>query len=99
MSRGNRRTAIFQDHADYLYFLELVSKVKGLYPFKIHSLCLMSNHFHMSLETMDTELWKIMQKILSVYAEEFNLNALIDAANKREEEHLQKEQVLQEQID
>ena len=72
MSRGNRRNAIFQDHADYLYFLELVSKVKGLYPFKIHSLCLMSNHFHMSLETMDTELWKIMQKILSVYAEEFN---------------------------
>ncbi len=72
MSRGNRRTAIFKDHTDYLYFLELVSKVKGIYPFKIHSLCLMSNHFHMSLETMDTELWKIMQKILSVYAEEFN---------------------------
>ncbi len=72
MSRGNRRTAIFQDHADYLYFLELVSKAKELYPFKIHSLCLMSNHFHMSLETVDTELWKIMQKILSVYAEEFN---------------------------
>ncbi len=72
MSRGNRRMAIFKDHTDYMFFLEQVSKVRKLYPFKIHSLCLMSNHFHMSLETMDTELWKIMQKILSVYAEEFN---------------------------
>ena len=64
--------AIFKDHTDYMFFLEQVSKVRKLYPFKIHSLCLMSNHFHMSLETMDTELWKIMQKMLSVYAEEFN---------------------------
>ena len=72
MSRGNRRMAIFKDHTDYMFFLEQVSKVRKLYPFKIHSLCLMSNHFHMSLETMDTELWKIMQKMLSVYAEEFN---------------------------
>lgn len=72
MSRGNRRMAIFKEHADYLYFLEQVRMVKEVHPFKIHSLCLMSNHFHMSLETMDTELWKIMQKILSVYAEEYN---------------------------
>ena len=72
MSRGNRRMAIFKDNTDYMFFLEQVSKVRKLYPFKIHSLCLMSNHFHMSLETMDTELWKIMQKILSIYAEEFN---------------------------
>jgi len=64
--------AIFKDNTDYMFFLEQVSKVRKLYPFKIHSLCLMSNHFHMSLETMDTELWKIMQKILSIYAEEFN---------------------------
>ena len=42
------------------------------YPFRIHALCLMTNHFHIAIETMNFELWKIMQKILSVYAEEYN---------------------------
>ena len=35
MSRGNRRAAIFQEHSDYLYFLECVQKVKEKYPFKV----------------------------------------------------------------
>ena len=72
MSRGNRRTAIFQDRGDYLHFLEITKIIKEKYPFKIHSLCLMTNHFHMAIETVSTELWRIMQKLLSVYAEEFN---------------------------
>ena len=72
MSRGNRRTAIFQDRGDYLHFLEVTRIIKEKYPFKIHSLCLMTNHFHMAIETISTELWRIMQKLLSVYAEEFN---------------------------
>ncbi|MBR4345139.1 MAG: transposase [Lachnospiraceae bacterium] len=72
MSRGNRRTAIFQDYGDYLHFLEVMKTIKEKYPFKVHSLCLMTNHFHMAIETISTELWRIMQKLLSLYAEEFN---------------------------
>ena len=72
MSRGNRRNAIFADRSDYLWFLEYILRIKEKHPFKVHSLCLMTNHFHVALETMDVELWKIMQKILSVYAEEYN---------------------------
>ncbi len=72
MSRGNRRMPIFKDEADYFLFLEYISNIRERYPFKVHSICLMTNHFHMIIETEDVELWKIMQKILSVYAEEFN---------------------------
>ena len=72
MSRGNRRAAIFTDHADYLQFLEYIIRIREKHPFTVHSLCLMSNHFHAVIETRDEELWKIMQKILSVYAEEYN---------------------------
>ena len=72
MNRGNRRSAIFKDGQDYLHFLDVLRIVCKEYPFKIHSICLMTNHFHMSLETADIEIWKIMQKALSVYAEEFN---------------------------
>ena len=72
MSRGNRRLTLYKDDDDYLLFLEGVSRAKEIYPFKIHSLCLMTNHFHMAIETSDKELWKIMQRILHPYAMNFN---------------------------
>ena len=72
MSRGNRKAAIFTDVSDNLRFLECIQDIKEKHPFRIHSICLMTNHFHVVIETQDIELWKIMQKILSIYAEEFN---------------------------
>ena len=72
MSRGNRRTAIFKDHSDYIHFLHIIKLISEKHPFTIHSICLMTNHFHLVMETADIELWRIMQKILSIYAEEFN---------------------------
>lgn len=72
MSRGNRRMALYKDDEDYLMFLEAVSRAKELYPFKLHSLCLMTNHFHMAIETGDRELWRVMQRMLHPYAMNFN---------------------------
>lgn len=72
MSRGNRRTSIFKDKADYIEFLELLGIVKKTFGFKIHALCLMTNHFHMALETQEVQLWKIMHKLLLAYAANYN---------------------------
>ncbi len=72
MSRGNRRGTLFRDEDDYLSFLEFLTYAQGEYRFKIHALCLMTNHFHMLIETGDTELAKIMQKFLLGYAMTFN---------------------------
>ena len=72
MSRGNRRTAIYKDEADYCHFLDIIKMTMKEYAFRVHSICMMTNHFHMEIETADVELWWIMQKIKSVYAEEFN---------------------------
>lgn len=72
MSRGNHKGQVFKDDADYLAFLQCVDWIKMKYSFTIHSLCLMTNHFHILLETADTELSKIMQGILSTYAEGYN---------------------------
>ena len=47
-------------------------EVREKYPYNIHSLCLMTNHFHLALETKQTELSKIMQLLLSIYAENYN---------------------------
>ncbi len=73
MSRGNRRTAIFKDDSDYVDFLEYLGKVKETFGFKLHSICLMTNHFHMSIETQDKELWKIMHKLLLSYTANYNI--------------------------
>jgi REP element-mobilizing transposase RayT len=72
MSRGNRRTVLFKDNSDYMRFMECIAKAKEQYGFRIHSICLMSNHFHIALETDKVELWKIMQKILHPYSMDFN---------------------------
>ena len=72
MSRGNRRTAIYKDEADYGHFLDIIRMTMKEYAFRVHSICMMTNHFHMEIETSDVEVWWIMQKIKSVYAEEFN---------------------------
>ncbi len=72
MSRGNRKTVLYKDTSDYLRFLECIVMAKEQFGFKIHSICLMTNHFHMSVETQDKELWKIMQKILHPYSMDFN---------------------------
>ncbi len=72
MSRGNRRTALFKDGDDYIQFLECILNAESFYPFKIHAICLMTNHFHMAIETINTELWKIMHRMLHPYSMDFN---------------------------
>ena len=72
MSRGNRRTALFKEKSDYLQFLDCIARSKEMYDYKIHALCLMTNHFHMLIETQMDELWKIMQRMLHPYSMDFN---------------------------
>lgn len=72
MNRGNRRTPIFADHADYLAFLKYIQVVQEKIPFKLHSICLMTNHYHMAIETIADDLGKIMQSISSIYAGYYN---------------------------
>ena len=72
MSRGNRRTTLFKEQSDYMRFLECVAISRKQYSFRIHSICLMSNHFHIALETDKVELWKIMQPVMNHYARMFN---------------------------
>ena len=72
MNRGNRKTNLFKDTSDYLRFLDCIFEAKESYEFTIHALCLMTNHFHIEIETAQTELWKIMRKMLHPYSMDFN---------------------------
>lgn len=72
ISRGNRKGEIFRERNDFIQFLEFLEKVRETYSFNIHSICLMTNHFHMLIETQDIDLSLIMQRFLSLYAQAYN---------------------------
>ena len=72
MERGIRRQAIFQEDIDYQLFLLILENNIKKYDAKIHAYCLMTNHIHLLMETGETEVGKIMQKIAGDYAKTYN---------------------------
>ena len=72
MSRGNHRLEIFRDDEDRYVYLSMLAQVKDRYPFKLHAYCLMSNHVHFQLETIETDPGKIMKLLTMKYAIFFN---------------------------
>ena len=56
MSRGNRKKNIFEDVEDYVRFLDIVQDAQEMYGFTVHAICLMTNHFHIEIETADVAL-------------------------------------------
>ena len=54
MGRGNNGQRIFLERGDYEAFLVSLGNVRGRYPFYLYTYVLMSNHFHLLLEVVDT---------------------------------------------
>jgi REP element-mobilizing transposase RayT len=72
VNRGVEQRNIFLDDGDFYKFLEFVDEYKKLYRFKIHSYCLMDNHYHLLMETTDTNLSLIMKQLNNNYTRYFN---------------------------
>ena len=72
MGRGNRHGVIYRDRDDYGLFLRLLKEVQNRYPFVLQAYCLMTNHFHLELTTVNDPIWKIMQPVMNHYARMFN---------------------------
>lgn len=72
MSRGNRKDRIFRSSYDFMYFLRLLESTKEKYPFVLHAFCLMTNHFHLLVETREVSISKIMQTFLKRFTDFYN---------------------------
>lgn len=72
ISRGNRKSALFYDDQDLQTYLTILEKTKLKFPFYLHAYCLMTNHTHLQLETMEHPISDIMKRINSLYAIYFN---------------------------
>lgn len=72
INRGVARADIFLKPEDNIRFLSIVKEAKDRYDFTVHSLCLMSNHYHLLIETKHENLSLIARQINSKYAQYFN---------------------------
>jgi putative transposase len=71
-SRGNARNEIYLDDEDRVNWLELFNDVCSRFNWVCHAYCLMSNHYHVVVETIEGNLSKGMRQLNGVYTQTFN---------------------------
>jgi REP element-mobilizing transposase RayT len=71
-SRGDRREAIYEDDEDRETFLGVLAEVVGRYNWVCHAYCLMTNHYHLLIETLDGNLSKGMRQLNGIYTQASN---------------------------
>ena len=76
-SRGNDRGQIFFTDTDRQAFLELLDDAADRYSWICHAYCLMTNHYHLVVETPHANLSRGMRHINGVFTQ------LINRLNKR----------------
>jgi REP element-mobilizing transposase RayT len=72
MNRGDHLEPIFRDEKDPELFLATLSESSTKADWQVHALCLMSNHFHIVLETPRGNLVEGMKWLLGTYTSRFN---------------------------
>lgn len=71
-ARGNARAEIYRDDEDRQLFLELLSKEIAQQGWRCYAYCLMSNHYHILIETPEGNLVSGMRRLNGVYTQAFN---------------------------
>lgn len=71
-SRGTAKRAIFISRYDHQMFCELLGLVVARFAWICHSFCLVQNHFHLLVETPNTNLASGMKYLNGVYSQRFN---------------------------
>ena len=71
-SRGDRRENIYIDDRDREYWLELFGLVCERFNWVCHAYCLMDNHYHIAVETVEGNLSKGMRQLNGVYTQYVN---------------------------
>lgn len=72
MARGNARDDIFLDDGDRQAFIDNLGRVCARFRWRVWAWCLMSNHYHLLVETLEPTLSKGMREVNGVYTQAFN---------------------------
>ncbi len=71
-SRGDRRENIYHGGADRELWLEVFSQVCSRFNWRCHAWCLMDNHYHIVVETIEGNLSQGMRQLNGVYTQKSN---------------------------
>jgi REP element-mobilizing transposase RayT len=71
-ARGDRGEAIYEDDDDREMFLGTLANVIAQHNWRCHAYCLMTNHYHLIIETPDANLSKGMRHLNGVFSQASN---------------------------
>ena len=72
MARGNARSPIYLDDADRGMFLNVLGRVVSDFNWLCHAYCLLTNHYHLLIETSEGNLSAGMRQLNGVYTQRFH---------------------------
>ena len=73
MARGNRRERIYRDDDDRRFFLKTLAEACGMTGWRVHAWVLMSNHYHLLIQTPEPNLVDGMKWLQNTYTRRFNI--------------------------
>jgi REP element-mobilizing transposase RayT len=71
-SRGNARLPIFEDITDRNQFLKVLAAVVKRFKWRCHAYCLLNDHYHLVIETVEPNLSQGMRQLNGIYTQNFN---------------------------
>ena len=71
-ARGNERSNIFLSDHDRNQFLNILFQITVSHNWLCHAYCLMDNHYHLFIETLDGNLSRGMRDLNGIYSQRFN---------------------------
>jgi len=71
-SRGNARRLIYRKLEDLSLFLNTLQEVSARHRWRCYAYCLMDNHYHLVIETLEGNLSRGMRQLNGVYTQRFN---------------------------
>jgi len=71
-ARGDGQEDIYRSDEDRVCWLEVFEEVLRRFNWVCHAYCLMSNHYHLLVETPESNLSAGMRQLNGVYTQRFN---------------------------
>lgn len=71
-TRGNGKQILFENKADYIYYLEKLKQYGAVVNVAVCAFCLMENHVHLILHDTEQRLSELMKLLNTAYAKYFN---------------------------
>lgn len=78
MNRGRRSEKIFTDRTDCQAFIDLLKETTETWNFRVAAYCLVSNHYHILVQTPEGNISRSMRHLNGVYTQRFNRRHKVD---------------------